>query len=55
MPALAGFAQQNIWFTRHMSSGNAPDDGIFGLFYGISPSYMDSIVDPYPCGVNYCA
>ena len=44
MPALAGFAEQNISFTRHMSSGNTTDNGIFGLFYGISPSYMDGIV-----------
>ena len=43
MPALAGFAEQNISFTRHMSSGNTTDNGIFGLFYGISPSYMDGI------------
>ncbi|EGL8065651.1 cardiolipin transport protein PbgA [Escherichia coli] len=44
MPALAGFAEQNISFTRHMSSGNTTDNGIFGLFYGISPSYMDDIL-----------
>ncbi|WEX23515.1 LPS biosynthesis-modulating metalloenzyme YejM [Escherichia coli] len=44
MPALAGFAKQNISFTRHMSSGNTTDNGIFGLFYGISPSYMDGIL-----------
>ncbi|EOV6848801.1 TPA: cardiolipin transport protein PbgA [Escherichia coli] len=44
MPALAGFAEQNISFTRHMSSGNTTDNGIFGLFYGISPSYMDGIL-----------
>ncbi|HBN4221444.1 TPA: cardiolipin transport protein PbgA [Escherichia coli O25b:H4-ST131] len=44
MPALAGFAEQNISFTRHMSSGNSTDNGIFGLFYGISPSYMDGIL-----------
>lgn len=44
MPALAGFAEQNISFTRHMSSGNTIDNGIFGLFYGISPSYMDGIL-----------
>lgn len=46
MPALAGFAEQNISFTRHMSSGNTTDNGIFGLFYGISPSYMDGILSP---------
>ncbi|EHL6317616.1 TPA: cardiolipin transport protein PbgA [Escherichia coli] len=44
MPALAGFAEQNISFTRHMSSGNTTDNGIFGLFYGISPNYMDGIL-----------
>ena len=44
MPALAGFAEQNISFTRHMSSGNTTDNGIFGLFYGSSPSYMDGIL-----------
>ncbi|EHJ7956548.1 cardiolipin transport protein PbgA [Escherichia coli] len=44
MPALAGFAEQNISFTSHMSSGNTTDNGIFGLFYGISPSYMDGIL-----------
>ncbi|EFJ5635997.1 TPA: LPS biosynthesis-modulating metalloenzyme YejM [Escherichia coli] len=44
MPALAGFAEQNISFTRHMSSGNTTDNGIFGLFYGISPSYMAGIL-----------
>ncbi len=27
-----------------MSSGNTTDTGIFGLFYGISPSYMDGIL-----------
>ena len=44
MPALANFAGQNITFTLHMSSGNTTDNGIFGLFYGISPSYMDGIL-----------
>lgn len=27
-----------------MSSGNSTDAGIFGLFYGISPSYMDGVL-----------
>ncbi|MEW5561451.1 LPS biosynthesis-modulating metalloenzyme YejM [Enterobacter asburiae] len=44
MPALAEFAQQNLNFTQHMSAGNAADSGIFGLFYGISPSYMDGVL-----------
>lgn len=44
MPSLASFAQDNISFTQHMSSGNATDSGIFGLFYGISPGYMDGVL-----------
>ncbi len=44
MPELATFAEQNIDFTRHMSSGNTTDNGIFGLFYGISPGYMDGVL-----------
>ncbi|MGS3087737.1 sulfatase-like hydrolase/transferase, partial [Escherichia coli] len=43
-PALAGFAEENISFTRHMSSGDTTDNGIFGLFSGLSPSYMDGIL-----------
>ncbi|ROP62847.1 hypothetical protein EDF81_1357 [Enterobacter sp. BIGb0383] len=44
MPALAAFAQQNINFTQHMSAGNTSDTGLFGLFYGISPGYMDGVL-----------
>lgn len=44
MPALSSFARQNLNFTQHMSAGNAADSGIFGLFYGISPSYMDGVL-----------
>ena len=44
MPALASFAQKNSNFTQHMSTGNSADSGIFGLFYGISPSYMDGVL-----------
>ncbi|EAP4064391.1 DUF3413 domain-containing protein [Salmonella enterica] len=44
MPELATFAEQNIDFTRHMSSWNTTDNGIFGLFYGISPGYMDGVL-----------
>jgi membrane-anchored protein YejM (alkaline phosphatase superfamily) len=44
MPALAEFAQDNVNFTQHMSSGNTADSGMFGLFYGISPSYMDGVL-----------
>ncbi|WP_318388535.1 LPS biosynthesis-modulating metalloenzyme YejM [Enterobacter sp.] len=44
MPALASFAEQNISFTQHMSTGNNTDSGLFGLFYGISPAYMDGVL-----------
>ncbi|SCB76520.1 hypothetical protein GA0061071_101308 [Kosakonia oryzendophytica] len=44
MPQLASFAQQNVAFTQHMSSGNTADSGYFGLFYGISASYMDGVL-----------
>ncbi|WP_437888756.1 LPS biosynthesis-modulating metalloenzyme YejM [Phytobacter sp. V91] len=44
MPQLASFAEQNVAFTQHMSSGNTPDSGFFGLFYGISPGYMDGVL-----------
>ena len=44
MPKLASFAQENISFTQHMSSGNEADSGIFGLFYGISPAYTDGVL-----------
>ncbi|QIX97039.1 LPS biosynthesis-modulating metalloenzyme YejM [Cedecea sp. FDAARGOS_727] len=44
MPALSEFAGSNISFTQHMSSGNSTDSGIFGLFYGISPAYMDGVL-----------
>ncbi|QUY48415.1 LPS biosynthesis-modulating metalloenzyme YejM [Serratia plymuthica] len=44
MPALARFAQENVSFSDHYSSGNHADTGLFGLFYGISPTYLDSIL-----------
>lgn len=44
MPQLSQFASENVNFTQHMSSGNSADNGIFGLFYGISPTYMDGVL-----------
>jgi membrane-anchored protein YejM (alkaline phosphatase superfamily) len=44
LPALNEFASSNINFTQHMSAGNGTDNGIFGLFYGISPAYMDGVL-----------
>ncbi|MFV8811149.1 LPS biosynthesis-modulating metalloenzyme YejM [Yersinia enterocolitica] len=44
MPALSEFGHANIQFDRHYSSGNRQDTGLFGLFYGISPTYLDGIL-----------
>ncbi|KLF65846.1 LPS biosynthesis-modulating metalloenzyme YejM [Klebsiella aerogenes] len=44
MPQLAAFAKESVNFSQHMSSGNSTDSGMFGLFYGISPGYMDGVL-----------
>ncbi|MRT14465.1 DUF3413 domain-containing protein [Enterobacteriaceae bacterium RIT711] len=44
LPNLNEFAASNINFKQHMSAGNGTDSGIFGLFYGISPAYMDGVL-----------
>jgi len=44
MPAVKQFGQDNIRFLNHFSTGNRADTGLFGLFYGISASYMDGIM-----------
>ncbi|KAA8995245.1 DUF3413 domain-containing protein [Affinibrenneria salicis] len=44
MPALSRFASENVRFSDHYSIGGGRDSGLFSLFYGISPSYMDGIM-----------
>lgn len=44
LPGLAQFASQNVSFMQHYSAGSTPDSGLFGLFYGISPAYMDGVL-----------
>lgn len=44
LPALSEFAQENVNFTQHYSAGDDADSGLFGLFYGISPTYMDGVL-----------
>ncbi len=44
LPNLHQFAQQNVQFSQHFSAGSSDDAGLFGLFYGISPSYMDGVL-----------
>ena len=44
LPSLKQFAAENVRFTRHYSAGVQPEKGVFGLFYGISSSYMDGVL-----------
>ncbi|MGV3345899.1 LPS biosynthesis-modulating metalloenzyme YejM [Enterobacteriaceae bacterium LUAb1] len=44
LPRLTQFAKSNINFCQHFSSGNRDDTGLFGLFYGISPGFMDGVL-----------
>ncbi|MGE9552757.1 LPS biosynthesis-modulating metalloenzyme YejM [Erwinia amylovora] len=44
LPHLAQFASENVSFNQHFSSGSHADSGLFGLFYGISPGYMDGVL-----------
>ncbi|WP_158783627.1 LPS biosynthesis-modulating metalloenzyme YejM [Pantoea sp. BAV 3049] len=44
LPHLAQFAGENVSFNQHFSAGSHADSGLFGLFYGISPSYMDGVL-----------
>lgn len=44
MPEVNRFAEQNLQFTQHFSTGNQKDTGLMGLFYGISPTYLDGIL-----------
>jgi membrane-anchored protein YejM (alkaline phosphatase superfamily) len=44
MPELNRFAEQNLRFNQHFSTGNQQDTGLMGLFYGISPTYLDGVL-----------
>ncbi len=44
LPSLEQFGSENIRFTQHYSAGLQPEKGLFGLFYGISSSYMDGVL-----------
>jgi hypothetical protein len=43
MPFLSDFAKNNIQFTQHYSASNNNIDGLFGLFYSLPSTYIDSI------------
>ncbi|WEM43241.1 DUF3413 domain-containing protein [Photobacterium sp. DA100] len=42
MPYLSAFASQNLHYENHYSSSNENTAGIFGLFYGLPSSYINS-------------
>lgn len=42
-PNLATLASRSTVFERHFSSGNSTVAGIFGLFYGLYPTYWDAV------------
>ena len=44
LPSLSQFAADNVRFTQHYSAGTTPESGLFGLFYGISSSYMNGVL-----------
>lgn len=44
LPNLTRFGEENVRFSQHFTAGSSPDSGLFGLFYGISPSYMDGVL-----------
>ncbi len=44
LPALNQFADENVHFSQHFSSGETSDAGLFGLFYGISAGYADGVL-----------
>ena len=44
LPQLNQFAQSNVQFTQHFSAGDTAEKGLFGLFYGISASYMEGVL-----------
>ncbi|AUH01249.1 LPS biosynthesis-modulating metalloenzyme YejM [Pectobacteriaceae bacterium CE70] len=45
MPNLTRFASENIRFSDHYSAGMQQDSGLFNLFYGISSTYIDSVLN----------
>ncbi|MBN6711339.1 DUF3413 domain-containing protein [Haemophilus haemoglobinophilus] len=45
MPNLFAFAENSTEFTQHYSSGNAINQGLTGLFYGLNANYADSLLN----------
>ncbi|MCV9880018.1 LPS biosynthesis-modulating metalloenzyme YejM [Brenneria izbisi] len=45
MPNLSRFAEQNIRFSNHYDAGIQSNAGLFNLFYGISTTYLDGVLN----------
>ncbi|STO67656.1 sulfatase [Canicola haemoglobinophilus] len=45
MPNLFAFAEASTEFMQHYSSGNALNQGLTGLFYGLNANYADSLLN----------
>lgn len=44
MPKLSAFAENATQYQKHYSSGNQENTGLMGLFYGLSATYLDSVL-----------
>ncbi len=42
-PNIYKFSKKSIYCTNHLSTGNSTTSGIFGMFYGIHPTYWDAV------------
>ncbi len=42
-PNIDALSRRSSLFLRHLSSGNATPTGVFGLFYGIHPTYWSAV------------
>jgi len=42
-PNIAAFAERAVVFTNHLSAGNSTTAGLFGLMYGIHPTYWPAV------------
>lgn len=41
MPNIWNYAQENLWFTNHVSCSNGTKSSVFGIWYGISSYYWN--------------
>ena len=42
-PNIYAFSKRSSVFLNHLSSGNSTPYGVFGLFYGLHPTYWDAV------------